>query len=366
MDTCCTPNLPVSTPKEGLLLNNSKKHQTHVDIMVRNLSSLKLKPQSQRSKAKGSIPESVKRATNAQDSVGKFSFAQENQAVKKQKVDGGGAKQILSFKPPQPLNHKSKLGGNTNSSPANVKQNEEREGYVREAEQTTTPFVSMAEMMLKFQSSTRDLSLPGTRNISHVINRTTRPNPFHLHTEERGAEKERKFAMDQVNKQIEEERARVPKAQPYPYTTDYPVVPPKPERKPCTKPEPFPLESLTRHEEMRREMEEWQRIQKEEAQKRQFKVQPILKEDPIPLPEKVRKPLTEVKQFSLQIDDRAIIRADFDQKLKVKEQMYNRYKEEKEAARLMEEEKAVKEMRRTMVPHARPVPNFDHPFCPKK
>lgn len=42
--------------------------------------------------------------------------------------------------------------------------------------------------------------------------------------QERGAEKERKFITVVWQKQLEEERARVPKANPYPYTTDYPVV----------------------------------------------------------------------------------------------------------------------------------------------
>ena len=76
--------------------------------------------------------------------------------------------------------------------------------------------------------------------------------------------------------------------------------------------------------------------------------------------------------------------------------MYKRYREESEAARMVwfpfvtllfailttkigcmmtivsidhtqiEEEKELKQMRRTMVPHARPVPNFDNPFCPQK
>lgn len=32
----------------------------------------------------------------------------------------------------------------------------------------------------------------------------------------------------------------------------------------------------------------------------------------------------------------------------------------------MEEEKALKQLRRTLVPHARPVPNFGHPFLPQK
>lgn len=97
--------------------------------------------------------------------------------------------------------------------------------------------------------------------------------------QERGAEKEKKFVMEVTEKLIGDERARVPKATPYPYTTDYPVVPPKPEPKQCTKPEPFQLESLVRHEdEMRREMEERMRMEREEAQKRLFKAQPVIKE----------------------------------------------------------------------------------------
>lgn len=32
----------------------------------------------------------------------------------------------------------------------------------------------------------------------------------------------------------------------------------------------------------------------------------------------------------------------------------------------MEEEKALKQLRRTLVPHARPVPKFDQPFLPQK
>ncbi|KAK6252908.1 hypothetical protein QUC31_014628 [Theobroma cacao] len=199
------------------------------------------------------------------------------------------------------------------------------------------------------------------------IPRNTILNPFHLQTEERGAEKERKFVMEIIEKRYEEERARVPKANPYPYTTDYPVIPPKPEPKHCTKPEPFQLESLVRHEEeMQREMEERQKKEKEEAQKLIFKAQPIVKEDPIPVPEKVRKPLTQVQEFNLHVDHRAVDRAEFDQKIKEKEMMYKRYREESEAARMIEEEKALKQLRRTMVPHARPLPKFDHPFCPQK
>ncbi|XWS54156.1 hypothetical protein CRYUN_Cryun10bG0065100 [Craigia yunnanensis] len=199
------------------------------------------------------------------------------------------------------------------------------------------------------------------------IPRNTIPSPFHLHTEERGAEKERKFVTEIIEKQFEEERARVPKANPYPYTTDYPVIPPKPEPKQCTKPEPFQLESLVRHEEeMRRQMEGRQKKEKEEAQMRVFKAHPILKEDPMPVPEKVRKPLTQVQEVNLHVDDRAVDRAEFDQKIKEKEMMYKRYREESEAARMIEEEKALKQLRRTLVPHATPLPKFNHPFFPQK
>ncbi|GKU93102.1 hypothetical protein SLEP1_g6730 [Rubroshorea leprosula] len=78
------------------------------------------------------------------------------------------------------------------------------------------------------------------------------------------------------------------------------------------------LESLVRHEEeMQREMEERWRKEKEEAQMRLFKAQPILKEDQIPVPEKVRKPLTQVQE--LHVDHRAVDRAEFDQRIKEKE-----------------------------------------------
>ncbi|XP_076937041.1 protein TPX2-like [Bidens hawaiensis] len=209
------------------------------------------------------------------------------------------------------------------------------------------------------------LSLCSDSHTQKPIPRITAPNPFHLHTEERGAEKEKRFVMELIHKQIEQERARIPKATPYPYTTDYPVVPPKPEPKQITKPEPFQLESVARHEEeVQREMEERRRLEEEEARMRKFKAQPILKEDSVP--KKVRIPLTEVQEFDLHVEHRAVDRAEFDKKIKEKEIMYKRYRDEAESAKMMEEEKALKQLRRTLVPHARPVPNFNKPFLPRK
>uniref|UniRef100_A0ACD5UMZ2 Uncharacterized protein n=1 Tax=Avena sativa TaxID=4498 RepID=A0ACD5UMZ2_AVESA len=199
------------------------------------------------------------------------------------------------------------------------------------------------------------------------VPRLTIPNPFNLHTDERGHDKERQLEAQLLQKKLEEEKARKFKANPYPYTTDYPVVPPKPEPKPCTRPEGFQLESLVRHEvEQQRLMEERERIAKEEAQKRIVKAQPILKEDPLPLPEKERIPLTEVQQFELHVDERAIQRSEFDTMIKEKEISYKRQREENEFAQKIEEEKALKQLRRSMVPQARPLPKFDRPFRPQR
>ncbi|KAJ8534567.1 hypothetical protein K7X08_016295 [Anisodus acutangulus] len=211
------------------------------------------------------------------------------------------------------------------------------------------------------------LSLNSEPQNDKTIPRNTTPNPFRLSTEERGAEKERRLFTELLHKQIEEERSRIRKATPYPYTTDYPVIPPKPEPKRCTRPEPFQLESLVKHEqETWRQMEERRRMEEEEAKMKIFKAQPILIEDPIPVPEKVCKPLTEVQDFKLRVNHRSLDRAEFDKKMKDKEVMHKRYREEAESARMMEEEKALKQLRRTLVPHARPVPKFDHPFLPQK
>ncbi|CAM0905987.1 unnamed protein product [Alopecurus aequalis] len=199
------------------------------------------------------------------------------------------------------------------------------------------------------------------------VPRLTIPNPFNLHTDERGHDKERQLEAQLLQKKLEEEKARKFKANPYPYTTDYPVVPPKPEPKPCTRPEGFQLESLVRHEvEQQRLIAERERMAKEEAQKRIVKAQPILKEDPLPLPEKERIPLTEVQQFELHVDERAIHRSEFDTMVKEKEINYKRLREENEFAQKIEEEKALKQLRRTLVPQARPLPKFDRPFRPQR
>ncbi|XP_015061656.1 protein TPX2-like [Solanum pennellii] len=98
---------------------------------------------------------------------------------------------------------------------------------------------------------------------------------------------------------------------------------------------------------MQREFEERRRLENEEAMMRTFIAQPILIEDPILHPEKVRKPLTKVQEFNVHVDHRAPDRAEFDKK--EKEMMNQRYREEAEATRMMEEDMALKQLRKTLV-----------------
>lgn len=199
------------------------------------------------------------------------------------------------------------------------------------------------------------------------VPRLTVPHPFHLLTEERGAEKEMKFVTKLLEGEEKEQEARIPKANPYPYTTDYPLIPAKPIPKECTKPEPFQLESLMRHEEeLQRRMEELARVEREEQEMRTFRAQPIISNVPVHVPEMPRKPLTEVQEFTFHADARALERAEFDQKVKEKENLYKRFREDYETAKKLEEERSIKKMRKTMVPHARPVPTFDKPFVPTR
>lgn len=198
--------------------------------------------------------------------------------------------------------------------------------------------------------------------------RSRKPVPFHLQTDVLGLAKKMKMIQEQVEREQREAKARIPKAQLLPYTTDYPIIPPKPEPKECTKPEPFHLESIVRHEEEQRRMaEERAKLEEMEASLKEFHAQPNLSSiTPVFVPTRSRKPLTEIYEFKFNVDTRAIERAMFDQKVTEKHNQYKLYREEYEAARKAEEEKFIRAMRREMVPIARPMPQFPPPFVPQR
>lgn len=198
-----------------------------------------------------------------------------------------------------------------------------------------------------------------------TILRPTEPKPFHLATDDRGLAKGMRDIQERIQQQQMEAKARIPIANPLPWTTDFPEVPPKPLTKECTRPEPFYLESLLLHEqEQERLMQERLQAEQLEAALREFHAQPNLSKAPAVLPERPRKPLTVIEEFNLLVDQRAIEREDFEKKMAEKQMQYKRYREKYEAARKAEEEKFLKAMRKEMVPTARPMPAFPPPRLP--
>ncbi|PHT97104.1 hypothetical protein BC332_33970 [Capsicum chinense] len=154
-----TPTPPMISQKSDKN-TDSKKRQTAKKIasILRNPSALKTKARLQQSQLKkNSNPASARKQAITKSVVGTYNLAQENQAIKRQKLEGGKSKPNLPYK--------AKVGVASSSSTlfaltAEVhKQN--RKMY---AQEPVPPFVSIAEMMKKFQSSTREMSLPPMSN----------------------------------------------------------------------------------------------------------------------------------------------------------------------------------------------------------
>ncbi|PKI51328.1 hypothetical protein CRG98_028275, partial [Punica granatum] len=188
-----TPKPSMATRNGDAVLTGSKKHLTAKKIasLIRNPSALKPKVPLQSAQAKTPKPASAMRNTNVKNGAATPNLAQENQAVKRQKLEGGKSRQILNVKPPV-LPHKSKTGlySGSSSISSSIMSNkatkkEGRKVYVREP---STHFISTAEMVKKFQSSTRDLSRPSANNsLTHGKPKLTltRPKEPELETSQR-------------------------------------------------------------------------------------------------------------------------------------------------------------------------------------
>ncbi|KAJ6340297.1 hypothetical protein OIU77_008121, partial [Salix suchowensis] len=96
-DAYCTPRQPMSSRNRGIL-TDSKKNQSarYIASLVKNPSSVKPKGQSRSSQVKGIKPTSVKsQDPNVKNVAGTANLVQDNQAIKKQKLDGGTSRQIV-------------------------------------------------------------------------------------------------------------------------------------------------------------------------------------------------------------------------------------------------------------------------------
>nr|XP_043607423.1 protein TPX2-like [Erigeron canadensis] len=160
-----------------------------------------------------------------------------------------------------------------------------------------------------------------------VIPTKTVPRPFHFRTDKRGAEKE--------------EHIKIPKCSSFSSTIDHPLVCSESESRHDTKPKPFQLDSLMRlKNEFQQKMELRNPLEGEEANTRTLKGDTILV--------RVRRPLTDVQESNLHVEQRAAIgKTEFHKKFK-----------EKETSTMVQEENSI--------PHPGVVPSFKLPFLPKK
>lgn len=198
--------------------------------------------------------------------------------------------------------------------------------------------------------------------------RITAPSPFNLKTEERGMEKERRLQEQVVAEEARRRSLRNPRAQPLPATTDMPQVVRRPQVPLPTVPEPFELESLKRHKEEVRRLESERRLAaRQEAAAHEFHALPNLSNVAPPMvPEKSRKPLTQIWDKQLRSEVRAVERTQFDKQLEEKHMANAQQRAVLEARRKNEEEKEIRKLRRQMVPKALPVPEFIHNKRPRR
>ncbi|KAF2555601.1 hypothetical protein F2Q68_00012807 [Brassica cretica] len=133
----CTPKPPLQSSHGGKSMD-IKKQQTARKIasLLRNPSALRPKNQPHSSsQLKGTNQKSVKRETSPKNIAGTTSLIQDNQAIKKQKLDDGKSRQILNPKPTTLL-HKTRQGlVNTgfNVCPSVTKQTPKENRKVRSA-----------------------------------------------------------------------------------------------------------------------------------------------------------------------------------------------------------------------------------------
>ncbi|KAG2427055.1 hypothetical protein HXX76_012571 [Chlamydomonas incerta] len=193
----------------------------------------------------------------------------------------------------------------------------------------------------------------------------TVPEPFRLATEQRGTAHRSVMAARLAAEEDAAKRARVPRALGLPMSTDMPLVPPRPEPKSLTVPEPFGLASEARHEDYeekrRRALQEEQAARRSEAE---FKARPMWKGAPFRVHDSGAV-LTVPEEVPLHTSARAAERDVFNRAVEEK------WKEAEVAQQLaaqearMREEEERRQLRKAAVFHARPMPDLSVPAAAK-
>jgi len=191
----------------------------------------------------------------------------------------------------------------------------------------------------------------------------TDPQPFNLQTERRGRAHQQAFKARLEQLEKEEKELRIPKAQLLPASVDHPIIPPKPEPRNLTIPQPFQLRSESRHQDFVSEFS--RELQQEEEAKRaeaEFKARPVPKLDKVFTVQSSDKPLTVPEDISFTTDTRVEERKKFNQAMEEKMRAIEEQKRREEEERQLAEEQAKLEFRKQLHFEARPVPDFSKPF----
>lgn len=189
----------------------------------------------------------------------------------------------------------------------------------------------------------------------------TETKPFQLRTDQRHAQHQAslqaKLAAGEMEAKAAARRARE-RAGLLPLSTDVPMIPPKPEARPLTMPEPFGLASEARHgqfvEQRQHELQAEEEAKRAEAH---FKARPVWRGIPFRLLES-DLPLTIPEDVHMHTSERAAERGTFNKAVEHKWKAIEEEKRQADDAKQRREEAERRKLRKSMVFHARPMPDF--------
>ena len=191
----------------------------------------------------------------------------------------------------------------------------------------------------------------------------TEPEPFHLSTEDRHRMHEEQMKRRMEEEEEKQRKSRVFKANPVRSASELNKIGVgSVEKKSLTEPKPFNLRSETRHEHFSQmwEMQVEKDLENERAKFSSFTARTVPKavtdSSKVFTPRRASKPLTEVREFDLNVDRRGEMRKEFEKRRADKEAMMEAEKREEERRRQEEEQRELKELRQSMTIKARPVP----------
>lgn len=211
-----------------------------------------------------------------------------------------------------------------------------------------------------FGGSTSSLaSIPHGGIETHWSNRTTKPAPFSFDNRDQIAQMKKE---EKIKKVLEDEKKQSEfHANPMPvYEGKGPVGVPARASPRATKPKPFNLQidarGAVKKQMFQREIEEQER---EEREKRNFhaRSESAVHKQPF-MPEKSKKPLTDISGFALNTDKRAEERKEYDQYLKQREAEMLAAKKLQDEQKQADENLEAERQRKAAVHKARPMPQY--------